>query len=62
VYAALFGTGSFLYGRNAQALVWLVVFVVSGAGLVRLLPRLWGQGPIGANPDPMARGTGAAER
>jgi Na+/proline symporter len=42
VYAALFGAGCALYGRGAQALVWLVVFVVSGAGLARLLPRLWG--------------------
>jgi len=42
VYSALFGTGSFLYGRTGPALVWLVAFVVSGVGLVRLLPRLWG--------------------
>ncbi len=41
VYAALFGAGSFLYGRTAQGLVWLGFFVVSGVGLVRLLPRLW---------------------
>ncbi|MDX2119964.1 MAG: sodium:solute symporter family protein [Gemmatimonadota bacterium] len=42
VYAALFGTGSFLYGRTPQALVWLAVCVGSGMGLVRLVPRLWG--------------------
>src|SRR5690606_18715678 len=36
VYSALFGTGSFLYGRTAQGLVWLVAFVVSLLGLVRL--------------------------
>jgi Na+/proline symporter len=41
VYATLFGTGSLLYGRSAQALVWLVVFLVSGIALLRLLPRLW---------------------
>ncbi|NUQ19678.1 MAG: Na+:solute symporter [Gemmatimonadaceae bacterium] len=41
VYAALFGAGSFLYGRTAQGLVWTVAFVVSGAGLLRLLPRMW---------------------
>jgi SSS family solute:Na+ symporter len=41
VYAALFGAGSFLYGRTAQGLVWLGCFVVSGLGLARLLPRLW---------------------
>jgi SSS family solute:Na+ symporter len=42
VYAALFGTGSILYGKWPQASVWIVVFLVSGAWLVRLLPRLWG--------------------
>ena len=42
VYAALFGTGSFLYGRTSQAVVWLVIFVASGLGLLRLVPRLWG--------------------
>jgi len=41
VYAALFGTGSFIYGKTAQGLVWLVLFAVSGFGLLRLLPRLW---------------------
>jgi Na+/proline symporter len=41
VYAALFGTGSFIYGKTAQGLVWLVLFVVSGLGLLRLLPRIW---------------------
>jgi Na+/proline symporter len=41
VYAALFGTGSFIYGKTAQGMMWLAVFVVSGAGLLRLLPRLW---------------------
>ena len=41
IYAALFGSGSLLYGRWAQAAIWIVLFVVSGAGLVRLLPRLW---------------------
>jgi Na+/proline symporter len=41
VYAALFGTGSFLYGRTAQGAVWLALFVVSGVVLLRLLPRIW---------------------
>jgi SSS family solute:Na+ symporter len=41
VYAALFGAGSFLYGRTAQGLVWLAILLVSGVGLARLLPRLW---------------------
>jgi hypothetical protein len=42
VYSALFGTGSFLYGRGALGTFWLVVFVASGLGLLRLVPRLWG--------------------
>jgi hypothetical protein len=41
VYAALFGAGSFLYGRTSQALMWLGVFVVSTLGLMRILPRIW---------------------
>lgn len=41
VYAALFGTGSFLYGETAQGLMWALVFVVSLFGLSRLLPRIW---------------------
>jgi SSS family solute:Na+ symporter len=41
VYAALFGAGSFLYGRMPQAFVWLGIFLATGIALVRLLPRLW---------------------
>jgi Na+/proline symporter len=41
VYAALFGAGSFLYERTAQGIAWTVVLVISGAGLVRLIRRLW---------------------
>ena len=41
VYAALFGTGSALYGLTAQASLWAVVFIVSGYGLIRILNRLW---------------------
>jgi hypothetical protein len=41
VYAALFGTGSFLYGKVPQGMVWLVLFLVSAYGLARLLPRMW---------------------
>ena len=41
VYAALFGTGSFLFGNTAQGIMWLVVFVISGAGLLRTVPKLW---------------------
>ncbi len=41
VYAALFGAGSFLYGRTAQGLVWLVAFVVSGVWLLKLVRTMW---------------------
>jgi Na+/proline symporter len=41
VYAALFGAGSLLYGRVPQAIAWLVVWVVTGVGLLRLVPRMW---------------------
>ena len=41
VYSALFGTGSFLYGRTGAALAWGIAFVVSGIGLLRVMPRLW---------------------
>jgi SSS family solute:Na+ symporter len=41
VYAALFGAGSFIYGKTAQGLVWAALFTVSGVGLIRLMPRLW---------------------
>jgi SSS family solute:Na+ symporter len=37
VYAALFGSGSFLYGHTAQGLFWAVAFLISGAWLLRLL-------------------------
>jgi solute:Na+ symporter, SSS family len=41
VYAALFGAGSFLYGRTPQGIMWSVVFVASGIGLVRVLGAMW---------------------
>jgi solute:Na+ symporter, SSS family len=41
VYAALFGTGSFLYGRVAQGTMWAVVFVVAGTAMIRTLPAIW---------------------
>lgn len=44
VYSALFGTGSFLYGKTGLGVAWLVVFVVTGAGLAVLVPRLWSRG------------------
>jgi Na+/proline symporter len=41
IYAALFGTGSFIYGNLPQAIMWVVVFVISLVGLARLLPKMW---------------------
>jgi hypothetical protein len=41
VYAALFGTGSLLYGRLPQFGFWLAVFVASGAGMWRVLRGFW---------------------
>ena len=39
VYAALFGTGSYIYGHLPQALTWTVVFLACGTGLTVLLRR-----------------------
>lgn len=44
IYSGLFGVGSALYGRTPQAIMWLVVFVVSGVWLMRILPRMWTSG------------------
>ena len=41
VYAALFGTGSVLYGQTVPAIFWAVVLLISGAILWRWLPRIW---------------------
>lgn len=41
VYAALFGAGSFLYGKTAHGLLWSFILIVSVFGLSRLLPRIW---------------------
>ena len=41
VYAALFGAGSFLYGRTGPGLVWLAAFLTSGAWLWRLVRTMW---------------------
>jgi hypothetical protein len=37
----LFGAGSFLYRRTPQGVMWLALFIGSGLGLARLLPRMW---------------------
>jgi len=42
IYSALFGFGSFLYGRTAQALTFAVLFGASALGLTRVLPLVWG--------------------
>jgi Na+/proline symporter len=48
VYSALFGGGSLVYGKTGPALLWATMFLVSGFGLLRLLPRLWaGSGEAG---------------
>jgi Na+/proline symporter len=60
IYAALFGTGSFLYGKTPQALFWAVIFVVSGGWLLRLLPRMWAATPE-ADADAGAELVGARE-
>jgi SSS family solute:Na+ symporter len=44
VYSALFGTGSFLYGRMPQFWMWLVVLVLSGLGMLRVLRGFWASG------------------
>jgi hypothetical protein len=36
VYAAIFGTGSRLYGRMPQFYAWLALFVASGVGMWRV--------------------------
>ncbi|MEO6223915.1 MAG: sodium:solute symporter family protein [Vicinamibacterales bacterium] len=45
VYAGLFGTGSFIYGRTLQASVWLGIFIVSGFALARVVTRMWSVEP-----------------
>ncbi|MGZ9067626.1 MAG: hypothetical protein ACXW2I_20090, partial [Burkholderiales bacterium] len=39
VYASLFGAGSALYGNMSQALVFGVVWLLSGIGLIRIVIR-----------------------
>ena len=41
VYSALFGTGSFLYGRTGAGVAWLVSFVVTGVSMWRIMPGMW---------------------
>ncbi len=41
VYSGLFGAGSYLYGKIPLGIFWTVLFILSSAGLIKLLPRLW---------------------
>ena len=41
VYSALFGAGSFIYGRMGQFVLWLVVFIVTGLGVRHVLRGFW---------------------
>jgi SSS family solute:Na+ symporter len=41
VYSALFGAGSFLYGKTVAGCVWSVLFLVAGFFLRRIFRRLW---------------------
>jgi SSS family solute:Na+ symporter len=41
VYASLFGVGAFLAGNRSLALIWAVIFVVSGAGVLKVLQGFW---------------------
>lgn len=46
VYGALFGTGSLIYGHQGTAAFWIVVFVVSAAALLRIVPKMWNGAPV----------------
>ncbi len=41
VYAALFGSGAYIFGNTLLGMAWTVVFIVSGYAMIKLLPRLW---------------------
>jgi Na+/proline symporter/dTDP-glucose pyrophosphorylase len=41
IYAALFGTGSIIYGRTLQASIWIVAFLISGFVLMTVVRRIW---------------------
>ena len=45
VYAGLFGTGSLIYGRVSQSIMWAVLFVVSGVVLLGVVRRVWASEP-----------------
>jgi hypothetical protein len=43
VFSALFGSGSWLYGRQGPATMWLLVFIASALVLLWVLRRMWPQ-------------------
>jgi hypothetical protein len=49
VYSALFGAGSFIYGRMPQFWMWLVVCVASGFGMARVLRGFWSTSDVPPN-------------
>jgi SSS family solute:Na+ symporter len=49
VYSALFGAGSFLYGRTTTGIVYVALFALSGILLARLLSAIWRRGPADAS-------------
>jgi len=53
VYSALFGAGSLLYGRRAQAAIWIVLFLISTWYLSRLLPKMWSSSSDDADERPI---------
>lgn len=50
VYAALFSTGSFLYGRRLQGTLWAALLALSAATLAWLLPKLWRSAEVAGSP------------
>jgi hypothetical protein len=41
VYSTLFGAGSAVYGSTTQATIFGIVWIASGAGLLKILKMLW---------------------
>ena len=41
IYSTLFGAGSALYGNMTQAAIFVLVWIISGAGLLTILRRIW---------------------
>ena len=41
IYSTLFGAGSMLYGYTTQAAVFVLVWIISGGGLLTILRKVW---------------------